>query len=111
LRHDRDLARVREIHLQRRDRHDPALERMEIRSRPRFPRATGGPIQYTFSPRGFLLATTGCALCRRPSRVTSMPRSSSYGTSGTFTLSSTGAPNGALANRATRSCAMRAAVL
>src|SRR6185437_13424378 len=49
------------------------------------------PTQYTVSPRGFLPGTTGWALWRRPRRVTSTPVRLSKGTSGTFTLRSTGA--------------------
>ena len=68
------------------------------------------PIQYTVSPRGVVDLMTGSALCRFPRRVTLMPVSSSYSTSGTFTFNSTGCVRGCLTKRATSSAATRPAV-
>src|SRR3989338_3827802 len=68
------------------------------------------PTQYTVSPCGLLAFTTGSALCRLPRRVTSMPCNSSWGTSGTFTLSSHGWLCVCPAKRCTNSAAILAAV-
>ena len=87
--HRRHLRVVRQIDLQRRDRHEAVRDGVEIGALARVLRAApAAPTQYTVSPRGVVALTTSSALWRRPSRVTRCRAALRAAMSGTLTLSS-----------------------